>query len=966
MESSAVAVNDGGVGTREEIATMTPDPDTQGSGGADGEPSPPDLTPGQQQGGDNTQVGGSADVVNLDNNNDVNIGPEQTVPSLATQAEKHDADSPKVGGGGGGGGGKNRRGKNARRGSAGGRGRGGGWTTFTHGGTHGHGEYGEYHFEDWAMGAGAHTWAMQNPGMAPPHHMGHVSIGSGGMGSGGMGSPTGGGPQHYAAGHNLAMMGPGGAGGTGYPPLSPPLQSQSMVPGAPVGMGVGVGPMPPPPPPHISPPMSSVDMSKWEHQQAFSQAAAFYHGAPGHHPMTHHHHPHALGAGSSPGGPWGPAAGGPPVIGMPPPSGAMSGHSMHRGMGGCGGGTWVGEVGGGGGGSLGPRHPNQHRHPQHQHRHYGHHQPHQRGKLHTVYVRDIHPEVTEHQIEEAFAACGVVMDCRLCTDPNSHGRFAFVAFETLEEAQTALETSGLLVGGHPVQVMPSKTSVIPINPQLLPQTEEEVERCARTVYVANLDHAVWEEEVRGFFLAAAGATSRVVLHGNHRNNTKVAFVEFETAEAATAALGCTGQPIHGRAIRVSPSKTPLRISNGGGGQSSLRNLGFNNSWGSGGSGWGNSAGSEDGGSHPRLSVGSQGSYESFDTGVGLGYAQLLTAKYNGRGAGRRSQGRGPRVSDPGGLKYSGGGGRQASDPKMWHNVHVRNISASLSESALARVFAGCGRVLDCRLCGDSSKLRFAFVAFATAMEVEQALTLDGFVLEGNALKVMRSKTAVIPVNPSLLPQSEADVERCSRTVYVANLDPVLPAAEVRATFEKMCGQVANMHQQLNNRCDAQVAFIEFTEASSAMTALECCGTLIGQRQVRVSPSKTPLKVSPKTARRSRAGDNGGNREARGGAETGVGEAGTWVQDVGDVEDVEGRPSPVDGAAGVGRSVRGDADSDEGDLVVGGGDEDAGGSGDTSPNVVAESSLDDETTILAAAPVHKLALDDSGSTETAVA
>ena len=251
-------------------------------------------------------------------------------------------------------------------------------------------------------------------------------------------------------------------------------------------------------------------------------------------------------------------------------------------------------------------------------------------------------------------------------------------------------------------------------------------------------------------------------------------------------------------------------------------------------------------------------------------------------------------------------------------------------------------------------------------EVEQALTLDGFVLEGNALKVMRSKTAVIPVNPSLLPQSEADVERCSRTVYVANLDPVLPAAEVRATFEKMCGQVANMHQQLNNRCDAQVAFIEFTEASSAMTALECCGTLIGQRQVRVSPSKTPLKVSPKTARRSRAGDNGGNREARGGAETGVGEAGTWVQDVGDVEDVEGRPSPVDGAAGVGRSVRGDADSDEGDLVVGGGDEEAGGSGDTSPNVVAESSLDDETTILAAAPVHKLALDDSGSTETAVA
>jgi len=77
-----------------------------------------------------------------------------------------------------------------------------------------------------------------------------------------------------------------------------------------------------------------------------------------------------------------------------------------------------------------------------------------------------------------------------------------------------------------------------------------------------------------------------------------------------------------------------------------------------------------------------------------------------------------------------GGRRPHSDPKMWHNVHVRNISSSLSESALARVFAGCGRVLDCRLCGDpKSKLRFAFIAFASSEEVEQALTLDCIVLE---------------------------------------------------------------------------------------------------------------------------------------------------------------------------------------------------------------------------------------------
>jgi len=59
-----------------------------------------------------------------------------------------------------------------------------------------------------------------------------------------------------------------------------------------------------------------------------------------------------------------------------------------------------------------------------------------------------------------------------------------------------------------------------------------------------------------------------------------------------------------------------------------------------------------------------------------------------------------------------------------------------------------------------------------------------------------------------------------------------------------------MHQQLNNRRDTQVAFIEFTEAGSAVTALLCSGQLIGQRQVRVSASKTQLKLNAKTARRS--------------------------------------------------------------------------------------------------------------------
>jgi RNA recognition motif-containing protein len=41
-------------------------------------------------------------------------------------------------------------------------------------------------------------------------------------------------------------------------------------------------------------------------------------------------------------------------------------------------------------------------------------------------------QVTEESLATFFADCGTVMDCRICGDPNSAMRFAFIEF--LEEA----------------------------------------------------------------------------------------------------------------------------------------------------------------------------------------------------------------------------------------------------------------------------------------------------------------------------------------------------------------------------------------------------------------------------------------------------------------------------------------------------------------------------------------------------
>ena len=52
----------------------------------------------------------------------------------------------------------------------------------------------------------------------------------------------------------------------------------------------------------------------------------------------------------------------------------------------------------------------------------------------------------------------------------------------------------------------------------------------------------------------------------------------------------------------------------------------------------------------------------------------------------------------------------------------------------------------------------------------QALALTGAVMGSYAIKVVRSKTAIVPVNASLLPRTEEESERCKRTVYVTNID----------------------------------------------------------------------------------------------------------------------------------------------------------------------------------------------------
>ncbi|CAI7774338.1 unnamed protein product, partial [Closterium sp. NIES-53] len=176
----------------------------------------------------------------------------------------------------------------------------------------------------------------------------------------------------------------------------------------------------------------------------------------------------------------------------------------------------------------------------------------------TVYVSDIDQQVTEEQLATLFLSCGQVIDCRICGDPNSILRFAFVEFTNEEGAKKALTVAGTMLGYYPLRVLPSKTAILPVNPNYLPKSQGEKEMCARTIYCTNIDKKVAHSDVKLFFESLCGEVSRLRLLGDSQHSTRIAFVEFVMAESAMAALNCSGAILGSLPIRVSPSKTPLR------------------------------------------------------------------------------------------------------------------------------------------------------------------------------------------------------------------------------------------------------------------------------------------------------------------------------------------------------------------------------------------------------------------------
>ncbi|XP_004240980.1 polyadenylate-binding protein-interacting protein 12 [Solanum lycopersicum] len=175
-------------------------------------------------------------------------------------------------------------------------------------------------------------------------------------------------------------------------------------------------------------------------------------------------------------------------------------------------------------------------------------------------------------------------------------------------------------------------------------------------------------------------------------------------------------------------------------------------------------------------------------------------------------------------------------------VYVSDIDHQVTEEQLASLFLDCGQVVDCRICGDTnSVLRFAFIEFTDEEGAKSALSLAGTILGGYPVRVLPSKTAIAPVNPTFLPRSEDEREMCARTVYCTNIDKKITQADVKLFFESLCGEVHRLRLLGDYHHSTRIAFVEFVMAESAIIALNCSGAFLGSLPIRVSPSKTPVR-----------------------------------------------------------------------------------------------------------------------------